>query len=78
MLTDIVTNGVMKFRARPIVDAFGGLTKTAMALGHKNVTTVQYWLEKDAIPDWRLHQIREAATREGVPLPDPEELREAS
>lgn len=68
----------MKFRARPIVDAFGGLTKTATALGHKNVTTVQYWLEKDTIPEWRLHEIRAAAERDGVDLPADLEMREAS
>jgi len=65
----------MKFRAKPIIEAFGGLSKTAAALGHKNVTTVQYWLEQDAIPDWRMHQIREAAAKEDISLPSDDELR---
>ena len=66
----------MKLRAKPIIEAFGGLTKTANALGHRNVTTVQYWQERDAVPGWRVHEIKEAAARVGVTLPD--EFREAS
>ena len=67
----------MKYRARPLIEAFGGLSKAAKALGHANVTTVQYWRDRDTLPDWRLRELQEAADREGITLPEPVEYREA-
>ena len=49
--------------AHALIAAFGGLTKTAKALGHKNVTTVQGWRDNHSIPSWRKAEIREAAER---------------
>jgi len=52
-----------------VVAAFGGLTKTAKALGHDHVTTVDGWLRSGRIPYWRFSEIRAAAERENVTLP---------
>lgn len=53
-----------------IIVAFGGLTATGRALGHKNPTTVQGWKDAGRIPHWRHAEIIAAANREGVTLPD--------
>ena len=55
--------------AKRVVAAFGGLSKTAKALGHAHVTTVDYWFQTGRIPPWRLAEIRAAAERERVELP---------
>lgn len=52
-----------------IIAAFGGLSKTARALGHRNVTTVDGWKRSNRIPRWRRHEILAAAARAGVALP---------
>jgi len=52
-----------------VIAAFGGLSATARALKHRNVTTVDGWRRSGRIPRWRCHEIREAAQREGVDLP---------
>lgn len=56
-----------------VIQAFGGLSKTAKALRHRNVTTVQGWRDRGHIPAYRFAEIREAAVREKVDLP--KELR---
>jgi hypothetical protein len=55
--------------AETVIEAFGGLTKTARALGHRNVTTVQWWKKSGRIPAWRRPEIRAAAKRAGLLLP---------
>ena len=52
-----------------IIDAFGGVTALARALGHKNATTVQGWKSSDRIPPWRRQAIVEAACKVGIKLP---------
>jgi hypothetical protein len=52
-----------------IINAFGGVSKLAKALGHANVTTVDGWKRKGRIPHWRRLEIVDAAKREGVELP---------
>lgn len=52
-----------------LIDAFGGLSEMARALGHKHVTTVQGWKESNRIPHWRHREILEAADRHGVNIP---------
>lgn len=52
-----------------VIDAFGGLSATARALGHENVTTVQGWRERGSIPKWRWTEVYSAAAKEGVELP---------
>ena len=58
----------MEKPALEIIEAFGGLTKMAHALGHKHVTTVQSWKETGRIPRWRVWEIEHAADRHGVKL----------
>ena len=53
-----------------VIEAFGGLTATARALGHTNVTTVHSWKTSWRLPHWRQHEIRSAATRLSVTLPN--------
>jgi len=55
--------------SQQVVDAFGGLSATARALGHRHVSTVHGWLKAGRIPGWRYHEIRQAAERDGVELP---------
>ncbi len=52
-----------------VIESFGGLTKTANALGHRSVTTVDGWKRSGRIPSWRKREIEDAAQREGVTLP---------
>jgi hypothetical protein len=52
-----------------VIAAFGGMSKTAQALGHRHCTTVQGWMNSGRIPDWRRLEILAAAEREGVCLP---------
>jgi len=56
--------------ALEIINAFGGVSKLAKALGHRNVTTVDGWKRSGRIPEWRRREIVEAADRESVTLPD--------
>lgn len=53
-------------QADAIIQVFGGLTKTARALGHKHCTTVQGWRKSGNIPDWRKGEILQAADQAGV------------
>lgn len=68
----------MSIPAQPIIKAFKTVSKLAEALGHKNVSTVHHWKQSGKIPHWRIHEIREAAKRENVTLPDDFDMREAS
>lgn len=51
-----------------VVAAFGGITKTARALG-LSTSTVQGWKESGRIMYWRHAAIVDAAARHGVTLP---------
>ena len=53
-----------------VVAAFGGLTKTAKALGQAPISTVDSWVRKGQIPPWRVRDIRAAAERENITLPE--------
>jgi len=53
-----------------VTAAFGGVSAFARALGHSSASTVGSWNSKKSIPSWRFSEIREAATRIGVTLPD--------
>lgn len=55
--------------ADQVIEAFGGLTATAKALGHKHVTTVHGWRTTGRIPRWRYPELRDAAARLGKTLP---------
>lgn len=52
-----------------VIAAFGGLSATARALGHRNVTTVDGWKRSGRIPHWRKLEIAAAAKRENIELP---------
>lgn len=55
-------------QAARIVAKFGGLTATSKALGHKNPTTVQGWVERGYIPSRRHDELLAAAKRSNVDL----------
>lgn len=55
--------------AETVIAAFGGVSKTARACGHKSVTTVDGWKRAGRIPHWRRPELIDAAAREGVTLP---------
>lgn len=55
-------------RAGQIISRFGGLTRLAKALGHKNVTTVQGWKERGVIPARRQQELLCLAKQQGVSL----------
>lgn len=55
--------------AQDVVDAFGGLTKTAKALQHKSCSTIFYWIQAGHIPRWRYGEIENAASNKGIKLP---------
>jgi len=59
-------------KAKPIIEALGGLTEAARKIGAP-VTTVQWWRDQDRFPHWRVPQVREACAREGV---DPDAVTE--
>lgn len=52
-----------------VIAAFGGLTKTSKATGCP-ISTVDGWVRAGKFPGWRIRDIREAAERENVPLPE--------
>jgi hypothetical protein len=52
-----------------LIMAFGSLTKTAKALGHKHPTTVDGWRRSGRIPNWRWPEVIAGAERAGVVLP---------
>lgn len=56
--------------AELVIQAFGGLTKTSEACGHRHVTTVDGWRRSGRIPSWRRPELIAAADRLGVTLPD--------
>lgn len=55
--------------ADDVIAAFGGLAKTARALGHRHMTTVDGWRRSKRVPGWRWPEIVAGAEREGVTLP---------
>ena len=57
------------FPAETIIQAFGGQTKLAAALGHQHVTTVASWKKAGKIPSWRMAEIAIAAEKAGVTIP---------
>jgi hypothetical protein len=70
--------------AANVIEKFGGLSRLARALGHKNPTTVQGWQDSGFIPAHRMAEVLAAAKREGIELrpeelvPLPEEPQEAA
>lgn len=38
----------------------------ARALGHKNASTVQGWVERNRVPTWHVEAIQEAARERGI------------
>lgn len=55
--------------AKQIVEAFGGLSRTARALKHNNCSTIYSWVKSGRIPYWRFSEIEEAAKKNAVQLP---------
>ena len=49
-----------KNAVRKIVALFGGLKKTASALGHKNHSTIYGWVRSGRIPAWREAELQNA------------------
>ncbi len=41
-----------------LIQAFGGSSAMARALGHAHASTVQSWKDRNVIPRWRIHEIR--------------------
>ena len=56
--------------AKSIISLFGGINPMARALGHKHASTVQGWSDTGRIPPWRIHEIKEAAERLEIELPE--------
>lgn len=56
-------------QAEAVIQAFGGLSATARALGHHHASTVHGWLRSGRIPRWRTNEIIAAAQRLHVELP---------
>ena len=52
-------------KAQSLIEAFGGLSSFAQALGHKHPTTVQGWGKSGRIPHWRHDEIFRAAEAAG-------------
>ncbi|VXD07604.1 hypothetical protein SPHINGOT1_80162 [Sphingomonas sp. T1] len=48
---------------RSVIASFGGITKMARALRHRNPSTVQGWWERQIIPARRLSSVLAAAER---------------
>ncbi|WP_434603749.1 carph-isopro domain-containing protein [Acetobacter oryzoeni] len=55
---------------REIVSLFGGLTKMASMMGHKNHSTIYGWVRAGKIPSWRDAELKEAAEKNGIHIPD--------
>jgi hypothetical protein len=53
---------------RNVISKLGGITAVARALGHRNVTTVQGWWDRELIPARRQRDVLDLAARMGVPL----------
>lgn len=51
-----------------IIEAFGGITAMARAMGHKNPSTVQGWKSRGAIPVQQQPEVLACAKRENIPL----------
>lgn len=51
------------------IQAFGGTSALARALGHKNPTTVDGWRKAGRFPAWRHAEIQGAADRLKIALP---------
>lgn len=58
----------MDSQAKRIIQKFGGVNPLARALGHRNPTTVQGWMNRGFIPPRQHNGVWEAAQREGVDL----------
>lgn len=53
---------------RDVIAAFGGISKLARRLGHKNPSTVQGWWERGVIPANRQRAVLEAAAQDGLKI----------
>lgn len=69
---------------RPIIAQLGGISAIARGLGHRNVTTVQGWWDRDVIPAHRQREVLALAETLGMPLaperiiPEPRALKSKS
>ncbi|GFE94907.1 carph-isopro domain-containing protein [Acetobacter persici] len=54
---------------REIVAMFGGLKRTASALGHKNHSTIYGWVRSGRIPQWREPELQGAISRHQLEIP---------
>lgn len=55
---------------REIVALFGGLKKMALALGHKNHSTIYGWVRSGKIPEWRAAEIQAAQLSGEIHIPE--------
>lgn len=58
---------------RNAITKLGGIPAVARGLGHRNVTTVQGWWDRDTIPARRQPEVLGLAVALGLPL-DPVEI----
>jgi len=54
--------------AEKIIARFGGLTATARALGHRNPTTVQGWINRGFVPARQQRPVLAAAQAHGLDI----------
>ena len=52
-----------------IIDAFGGISALARAMGHKNPSTVQGWRDRGCVPARQIPSVIAVAERLGAPSP---------
>lgn len=55
--------------ASEVIEALGGTTKAAEAIGAP-ITTVHSWKQKGEIPSWRRESVKRAAEKVGATLPE--------
>lgn len=53
-------------KIRKLAARFGGIAGLARALGHKNASTVQGWVERNRVPTWHVQDIMDAAAARGI------------
>jgi hypothetical protein len=57
---DVSTDPTPPSAVSRIIDKFGGLTAMAKALGHRNVSTVQGWKDRQRVPSAQIPAVIEA------------------
>lgn len=53
---------------RAVITDLGGITALARGLGHRNVSTVQGWWERELIPAHRQREVLNYAIEAGIPI----------